>query len=87
MRTVWLVLVAVFLAAPLGAQCDPGNGLGGTGPDVMRIHANYAAEFGEAGHFYPINKFPDFEDSGRKGTHLGVSPAKGWKGEKGTHFI
>ena len=33
----------------------------GTGPDVMRVHANYAAEFGEAGHFYPINKFPDFE--------------------------
>lgn len=27
----------------------------------MRLHANYAAEFGEAGHFYPINKFPDFE--------------------------
>jgi len=34
----------------------------GTGPDVMRVHANYAAEFGEAGHFYPINKFPDFEE-------------------------
>jgi len=33
----------------------------GTGPDVMRVHANNAAEFGEAGHFYPINKFPDFE--------------------------
>jgi multiple sugar transport system substrate-binding protein len=33
----------------------------GTGPDLMRIHANYAAEFGEAEHLYPINKFPDFE--------------------------
>lgn len=34
----------------------------GTGPDVMRVHANYAAEFGEAGHYYPINTFPDFEE-------------------------
>ncbi|UCE05099.1 MAG: ABC transporter substrate-binding protein [bacterium] len=34
----------------------------GTGPDVIRVHANYAAEFGEAGHYYPINKFPDFEE-------------------------
>lgn len=33
----------------------------GTGPDVMRVHANYAAEFGEAGHYYPINRFSDFE--------------------------
>lgn len=33
----------------------------GTGPDVMRVHANYAAEFGMAGHYYPINKFADFE--------------------------
>ncbi len=34
----------------------------GTGPDVMSVHANYAAEFGEAGYYYPINKFPDFEE-------------------------
>ncbi len=33
----------------------------GTGPDVMRIHANYAAEFGESGHLYPVNNFPDFD--------------------------
>lgn len=33
----------------------------GTGPDVVNTHANYAAEFGEAGHYYPINKFPDFD--------------------------
>ena len=33
----------------------------GTGPDVMNVHANYAAEFGGAGFYYPINKFPDFE--------------------------
>ena len=33
----------------------------GTGPDVMRVHANYASEFGEAGYYYPINKFPDFD--------------------------
>jgi multiple sugar transport system substrate-binding protein len=33
----------------------------GRGPDVVNTHANYAAEFGEAGHYYPINKFPDFE--------------------------
>jgi multiple sugar transport system substrate-binding protein len=33
----------------------------GTGPDVVNTHANYAAEFGEAGHYYPLNKFPDFE--------------------------
>ncbi len=33
----------------------------GAGPDVMNTHANYAAEFGEAGHYYPVNKFPDFE--------------------------
>ncbi len=33
----------------------------GTGPDVMRIHANYAAEFGEAGYLYPINNFSDFD--------------------------
>jgi multiple sugar transport system substrate-binding protein len=31
------------------------------GPDVMRVHASYAYEFGAGGHFYPINKFPDFE--------------------------
>jgi multiple sugar transport system substrate-binding protein len=34
----------------------------GTGPDVVNVHANYAAEFGEAGYFYPVNKFPDFEE-------------------------
>ncbi len=33
----------------------------GAGPDVMNTHANFAAEFGEAGHYYPVNKFPDFE--------------------------
>jgi len=33
----------------------------GTGPDVVNVHANYAAEFGGAGHFYPLNNFPDFE--------------------------
>jgi multiple sugar transport system substrate-binding protein len=34
----------------------------GTGPDVMNVHANYAAEFGGAGFYYPISKFPDFEE-------------------------
>lgn len=34
----------------------------GTGPDVVNTHANYAAEFGEAGYYYPINRFPDFEN-------------------------
>jgi multiple sugar transport system substrate-binding protein len=34
----------------------------GLGPDVVNTHANYASEFGEAGHYYPINKFPDFEE-------------------------
>jgi len=34
----------------------------GTGPDVMNVHANYAAEFGGAGFFYPLNRFPDFEE-------------------------
>lgn len=34
----------------------------GTGPDLMNVHANYAAEFGGAGFFYPVNTFPDFED-------------------------
>ncbi|MBN2011297.1 sugar ABC transporter substrate-binding protein [candidate division KSB1 bacterium] len=34
----------------------------GTGPDVMRVHGNYAAEFGEGGYFLPINTFPDFEE-------------------------
>ena len=34
----------------------------GTGPDVMNVHANYAAEFGGAGFFYAINTFPDFEE-------------------------
>jgi len=33
----------------------------GTGPDVVNTHANYAAEFGEAGYYYPVNKFPDFD--------------------------
>lgn len=33
----------------------------GAGPDVVNTHSNYAAEFGEAGYYYPINKFPDFE--------------------------
>ena len=33
----------------------------GAGPDVMNTHSNFAAEFGEAGFYYPINKFPDFE--------------------------
>ena len=34
----------------------------GAGPDVVNTHANYAAEFGSAGHYYPLNKFPDFEE-------------------------
>jgi multiple sugar transport system substrate-binding protein len=34
----------------------------GTGPDVVNTHANYAAEFGEAGYYYPVNKFADFEE-------------------------
>lgn len=34
----------------------------GVGPDIMNTHANYAAEFGEAGFYYPINQFPDFEE-------------------------
>jgi multiple sugar transport system substrate-binding protein len=34
----------------------------GTGPDIVNVHSNYAPEFGEAGHFYPLNKFPDFEE-------------------------
>ena len=33
----------------------------GTGPDIVNVHANYAAEFGGAGYYYPINTFPDFE--------------------------
>ena len=32
----------------------------GTGPDVVNVHANYAAEFGGANYFYPLNTFPDF---------------------------
>ena len=34
----------------------------GTGPDIMNVHANYAAEFGGAGFFTPINTFEDFEE-------------------------
>jgi multiple sugar transport system substrate-binding protein len=34
----------------------------GTGPDLMRVHANYAAEFGENGFFYPIDQFEDFNE-------------------------
>jgi multiple sugar transport system substrate-binding protein len=34
----------------------------GTGPDIVNTHSNFAAEFGEAGYYYPINKFPDFEE-------------------------
>ena len=34
----------------------------GTGPDIVNVHANYAAEFGGAGYFYPINTFPDFPE-------------------------
>jgi len=33
----------------------------GTGPDIVHVHANYAAEFGDIGYFYPINKFADFD--------------------------
>jgi multiple sugar transport system substrate-binding protein len=33
----------------------------GSGPDLMNVHANYAAEFGEAGFFLPIDRFSDFE--------------------------
>ncbi len=33
----------------------------GAGPDIMTLHANYAAEFGAGGYFYPLNNFPDFE--------------------------
>ncbi|TSA19160.1 sugar ABC transporter substrate-binding protein [bacterium] len=33
----------------------------GAGPDVMNTHSNFAAEFGQAGFYYPVNKFPDFE--------------------------
>jgi multiple sugar transport system substrate-binding protein len=34
----------------------------GSGPDVVNTHANYASEFGEAGYYYPVNNFPDFEE-------------------------
>ena len=34
----------------------------GTGPDVVNTHANYSAEFGEAGYYYPVNTFPDFAE-------------------------
>jgi multiple sugar transport system substrate-binding protein len=34
----------------------------GAGPDVMNVHANYAAEFGGGGFYYPLNTFPDFEE-------------------------
>jgi multiple sugar transport system substrate-binding protein len=33
----------------------------GIGPDITNGHANYSAELGGAGHFYPLNKFPDWE--------------------------
>jgi multiple sugar transport system substrate-binding protein len=33
----------------------------GTGPDVVHVHASYAAEFGDIGYFYAINKFADFD--------------------------
>lgn len=33
----------------------------GSGPDIMTLHADHAAEFGAGGYFYPLNKFPDFE--------------------------
>jgi len=33
----------------------------GTGPDVVQVHANYAAEFGDNGYFYRINTFADFD--------------------------
>lgn len=33
----------------------------GTGPDVVHVHASYAAEFGDIGYFYPINTFADFD--------------------------
>ncbi|MGB5873896.1 MAG: sugar ABC transporter substrate-binding protein [Bacteroidota bacterium] len=38
------------------------NFVSGTGPDVLNVHANHAAEFGEAGFFHPINQFPDFAE-------------------------
>jgi multiple sugar transport system substrate-binding protein len=38
------------------------NFAAGAGPDVMNTHANYAAEFSHAGHYYPINQFPDFPE-------------------------
>ncbi len=34
----------------------------GTGPDVVHVHASYAAEFGDIGYFYPINQFADFAE-------------------------
>ncbi len=34
----------------------------GIGPDVTNGHANYSAELGVAGHFYPLNKFPDWQE-------------------------
>ncbi|MFH0991473.1 MAG: sugar ABC transporter substrate-binding protein [bacterium] len=34
----------------------------GSGPDVVNTHANYSSEFGEAGYYYPVNKFPDFKE-------------------------
>ena len=33
----------------------------GTGPDVVNTHANFAAEFGDAGYYYALNNFPDYE--------------------------
>jgi multiple sugar transport system substrate-binding protein len=34
----------------------------GIGPDIATGHANYAAEFGEAGFYLPLETFPDFDE-------------------------
>jgi multiple sugar transport system substrate-binding protein len=39
----------------------------GTGPDIMTVHANYAAEFG-GGYYKPLDSFADFDEV--KGTFL-----------------
>jgi len=54
--SLWLVLVVSILgldiSGPLSAQCNPGNGVGGTGPDVVVGELTTPSSYGNAGGYY-----------------------------------
>ena len=51
-KLLWLMGLALVIPTSVFAQCDPGNGTGGTGPDVVVGEITTPNSYGSAGGFY-----------------------------------